>query len=144
MLTTPHATAGAALGALIGDPLWVVPAAIASHFLLDSVPHWQETLAPYTPTKKTYIRAPLDIVLAVSLTALMAHWSPDRSSAVWLGALMANAPDLDVILIVVPEWKRGLIKRYWDWHCQIQRETSSLWGLAPQIAVISLSLFAAK
>lgn len=144
MLTTPHATAGAALGALIGNPLYVVPAAIASHFLLDTVPHWQETLAPYTPTRKTYVRAPLDFVLAVSLTALIAHWAPDRSSAVWLGALMANVPDLDVMLIVIPEWKRGLLERYWDWHCRIQRETGSLWGILPQLVVTCGSLLVAR
>lgn len=140
MLTTPHAVVGAAIGALVVNPLLVIPAAIASHFLLDSVPHWQETLAPYEPSKKTWIRIPIDLALAVSLVGLLAYWVPDRAGAVWLGAVMGNLPDLDVIMIVMPQLKRGLLRKYWDWHCRIQRETGSLWGVVPQVAVIMMAL----
>lgn len=141
MLTTPHTAAGIAIGAIIPNPLVVAPIAVASHFLLDMVPHWQETLAPYTPTKKTYIRAPIDIGLAVSITLLAVHWQPQNAASIWTGAVFANVPDLDSIVVIVPSLKKGIIQRYWDWHCKIQRETSSLWGLAPQLALIAASLF---
>lgn len=39
MLTTPHLLVGAAIGAQFNNPYIVVPAAVASHFVLDSVPH---------------------------------------------------------------------------------------------------------
>jgi len=144
MLTTPHATAGIALGSLLVNPLLVIPAAIASHFLLDMVPHWQETLAPYTPTRKTYIRAPLDICLAIILTVVATHWQPDHTAAIWLGAFFANAPDFDSIVVILPKLKRGMIRKFWDWHCAIQRETSSLWGILPQLTLMILCLFFVK
>lgn len=140
MLTTPHAAAGVALGAAIGNPLVVIPAAMASHFILDAVPHWQEILPPYIPTTKTYVRVPLDIALAVGITVLATHWQPQHTAAIWTGAVCANLPDLDSIIMVAPEVKRGILKRYWDWHCRIQRETDSLWGLVPQLAVVATSL----
>lgn len=140
MLTTPHAITGAAIGALLPSPLLVVPLAIGSHFVLDSIPHWQETLAPYTPTKKTYIRVPIDIALAIALVWFSVHWQPNHVSTIWLGAIMANVPDLDVITVLMPRLRQGLIKNYWDWHCKIQREISSMWGVVTQLIVIAISL----
>jgi hypothetical protein len=140
MLTTPHAAAGIAIGVVLSNPVLVIPAAMASHFVLDSVPHWQEVLAPYKPGKPTMIRAPLDMALAIGLTILAAHWQPHYVTAIWLGAVFANLPDLDVITILIPRLRKGLVRRYYDWHCDIQRETSSLWGLVPQLIVIAATL----
>ena len=140
MLTTPHAVTGAMIGTLLPNPILVVPVAMGSHFVLDSIPHWQETLAPYIPTKKTYIRLPIDIVLAVILVWLMAHWQPSNGGTIWLGAISANVPDFDSIVALMPKLKRGLVKKYWDWHCKIQRETSSMWGVLTQLVVIAIGL----
>jgi hypothetical protein len=140
MLVSPHLTAGAALGAVIGHPILVIPFAIASHFILDSVPHWQETLAPYQPTRKTFIRIPIDIAIGLAVVLLAVQAQPQNAWAIWVGALFASGADFDVLFVVYPKLKRGLLKRYWDWHCAIQRETSSLWGVVPQVAVILLGL----
>jgi hypothetical protein len=141
MLVTPHVTTGVALGAIIGNPIVVIPVALASHFVLDSVPHWQETLAPYTPTWKTWVRMPIDFAIAGVIIALGLHLVPGHALGIWVGACFACAPDLDVLLIPYPQLKRGWIEKHWDWHCAIQRETASLWGLVPQLAVIVLGLF---
>jgi hypothetical protein len=140
MLVLPHVATGAAIGALVGDPLVVIPVAIASHFILDSVPHWQETMAPYIPTWKTYLRIPIDVALGVGVVIYALSIQPDHSIGILLGALFASAPDLDVITIKLPKLQQGIIKKYWDWHCKIQREITSLWGVATQLVVIALSL----
>lgn len=140
MLTTPHAVTGAMLGALLPAPL-AIPAAIASHYVLDNIPHWQETLAPYTPTRKTYIRIPIDLVLAIGLTFVVARWQPAHQSRIWWSAFAANAPDLDSFLVLTPQLKRGLLKTYWDWHCRIQREISHWYGILTQLAVIGITLY---
>lgn len=140
MLITPHTAAGLAIGSVVGNPLLVVPAAIASHFVLDAIPHWQETLAPYVPTKKTYVRIAVDLTLAIGITVLASHWQPQAVTNIWLGAIFANVSDLDSIVVLVPKIKRGVITQYWDWHCKIQKETASLWGLLPQLLVLGLGL----
>jgi hypothetical protein len=140
MLITPHALAGAAIGLRLKHPAKVIPVAVASHFLLDMVPHWQETLAPYRPDRATWIRLPID----VSLAALGVAWIARRGSkrhrglagAAVVGALAGTLPDLDVLACVNPLLLRSsFLKRYFFWHCAIQDETSHSWGLAPQIAV---------
>lgn len=133
MLTTPHAVAGATIGVLLPNPLLAIPVAVASHFVLDSIPHWQETLAPYVPTNKTYIRIPLDIALALILVSLVAHWNYQDHTLIWLCALFANIPDLDSLVVIIPRLKTGLIRKFWDWHCKIQRETSSIRGVYTQV-----------
>lgn len=140
MLITPHAIAGAAIGALVASPLLVIPIAIGSHFVLDSVPHWQETLAPYTPNKKTYIRIPIDVLLATVLVWLTVRWQPSHTAPILLGAVFANVPDLDVITVLIPKLRQGLLEKYWDWHCKIQRETASMWGVATQLVVVAVGL----
>jgi hypothetical protein len=138
---SPHVAIGATIGAVLGNPLVVVPVAIASHYALDMVPHWQETLAPYLPTRATYTRVPIDLALAAGIIALQIHWHPAAVPAIFLGAVAANLPDIDSFLVFAPKLKRGLIKLHWDAHCAIQRETSSFWGLVPQVAVIFLGLY---
>ncbi len=140
MLVSPHAAAGVAIGVLVANPVIALPAAIISHFVLDTVPHWQETLAPYAPTRKTYIRIPIDIGIAIAITLVATFIQPAHAPTVIACALFATMPDLDVLMIPFPRIKKGLLKRYWDWHCAIQHETSSLLGILPQLAVIALSV----
>jgi hypothetical protein len=140
MLVAPHIATGVTLGIVLGEPLLVVPAAIASHFLLDSVPHWQETMAPYHPTWKTYLRIPLDLGLGLAIILFALKLQPDHSLSILLGAFFAATPDLDVITVVFPRLKTKIVTKYWDWHCKIQREVSTLTGVVTQLAVIAISL----
>jgi hypothetical protein len=139
MLVAPHIATGVTLGIVIGDPILVVPIAIASHFLLDSVPHWQETMAPYDPTWKTYLRIPIDFGIGICIVALALHFQPQYSATILLGAFFASAPDLDVLVIAFPWLKKGIVEAYWNWHCKIQREITSLWGVTTQLVVLAIS-----
>jgi hypothetical protein len=138
MLVTPHALVGATTGVLIPARWAAVPLSFGSHFLLDTVPHWQETLSPYTPHRGTWARVPVDLALAVILTRWIARRSDDRTR-VWCAALAGVIPDLDFVWFLAPDAfeRLGAFRRYVAWHAGIQRETSHLGGLAPQLGVIA-------
>jgi len=145
MLITPHAVTGAALGVRLKHPLKVIPAAVVSHFLLDMVPHWQETLYPYRPQLATWIRIPIDLLLAMLGVAWIARRGKRRgrglATAAVVGALAGTLPDLDAVVCANPLLLRnGWLRRYFAWHCGIQDETGHGWGLVPQIAVAVLAL----
>ncbi|MDP2692500.1 MAG: hypothetical protein Q8O88_02560 [bacterium] len=141
MLITPHSITGAAIAVLLPYPLIALPLSVASHFILDKIPHWQETLHPYNPNRKTWIRIPIDLSIAVGAIWITTQYHPDIAPVIWLSAIAANMPDIDSIAVLIPSlFKNKLFKRFWDWHCKIQKETSSLWGLAPQ-AILFLILF---
>ncbi|HEX6509281.1 MAG TPA: hypothetical protein VF221_16765 [Chloroflexota bacterium] len=145
MLVAPHAAAGAAIGALVPVPALALPLAVASHFVLDVVPHWQETLSPYTPTRRTWLRIPIDFVVAAGVTAILARRSRGRS-LVWLSAGFGTLPDIDSLLYLIPGSKGrfALVRPYLGWHAGIQHETSSLWGLFPQIGLVLACLMAVR
>ena len=140
MLIAPHAALGAAIGVIVKEPLIVVPAAIASHFVLDAIPHWQETLAPYSLTKRTFIRTPIDIILAVLIVVLISQ-NATNTWQVLIGAFAGLAPDIDSLLLLKPKLlKAPISKDYWNWHCSVQNETKSIYGLITQLMVIAFSL----
>jgi hypothetical protein len=146
MLITPHCVAGATLGKLVGRPLIAIPLAVASHYALDLVPHWQETLPPYTPHAGTWVRIPIDLALSLYLVHLIAPSAGPNGWTIWLAALGGAAPDLDALIPLIPQ-KRALcgpVAHYLQWHVAIQRETASLWGLAPQLALVCACLLLSR
>ena len=145
MLIAPHAITGAAIGVRLKHPLKVIPVAMASHFLLDMVPHWQETIYPYHPHRATWVRIPIDLLLAILGVALIARHGRRRerglATAAVVGALAGTLPDLDALACANPLLlKNDFLSRYFTWHCGIQDETPHGWGVVTQVAVSLLAL----
>jgi len=96
MFVTVHVLSGALLGAVHPRPLpsrpWPVFAtAVASHLVLDAVPHWG------TPDDATFLRAArVDGLIGLAVLAAAGLRSPRSSrSAVWAGMAGAVLLDLD-------------------------------------------------
>lgn len=102
MLVTPHAVVGATVGVLIPARTPAISIALCSHFVLDTVPHWQETLPPYTPHRGTWMRVPVDLTLGVILTRWIARGSAERGH-IWCAALASVIPDLDFVWFLAPD-----------------------------------------
>jgi hypothetical protein len=92
MLVTNHVLSGAAVGALVGEPALALPLGVASHFVLDSLPHWGRW-----DSRAFFLR----IAVADGLTGLatmgaaLAVARPERRVAVLAGMVGAALPDLD-------------------------------------------------
>jgi hypothetical protein len=146
MLLTPHAMVGAAIGVRLKHPLKVIPVAILSHFVLDTVPHWQETLSPYRPNPATWIRLPLDALLALGGVAWIVHKSKRHggkalAASAIVGAVAGVVPDVDALACANPLLlKHGFLSRYFFWHCGIQDETPHGWGVVTQVTVSLVAL----
>ena len=141
MLTLPHIIVGAAIGSQIPNPYAVGAMSFGSHFVLDSIPHWQEPLAPYIPTKATYIRIAIEIIVSLGLLYYLTNAYPEKAFTMWVGAIFSPLPDTDSFIVYRPKLlKNKLLSEWWNFHCRIQRETASLLGLIPQMVVIIISL----
>ena len=92
MLLTNHIVSGALIGALARRPLPAFAAGVASHFVLDAVPHWGDWESP-----RHFLRAavPDGLVSLAVMGAVTAASSADRRPAVLAGMAGAALPDAD-------------------------------------------------
>jgi hypothetical protein len=91
MLITPHIAAGAAIGITFQDPTIVFPAAVASHFVLDMVPHWDPD--PSEMRKAVgLLTVDFCVAMIVLLWAISQHHG-DRRAIFW-GGFGAMLPDI--------------------------------------------------
>jgi hypothetical protein len=121
MSGTNHAITGATIASVIGQPVLAIPIAFASHFLLDSLPHFGEDIHPLSNfTKKVWM---IDFVLLSSFLLLLIITSN------WLllaGAVAAISPDFAWIYRFVFKEKRGKLKppkmnKFNNFHSSIQK-----------------------
>jgi hypothetical protein len=102
MLETPHVVVGAAIATKVVNPALALPLALASHFILDKVPHWNPHLYTETqklghPAKKTTSIAILDVGIALVTGLFIASkFSGDLGKVILILAccLISVLPDL--------------------------------------------------
>ena len=91
MLLVNHVLSGALIGALTRRPLPAFAAGVASHFVLDTVPHWGKW------GRRSFLRvAVTDGLVSLAVAGTFAAASPpERRLAVLAGMAGASIPDLD-------------------------------------------------
>lgn len=96
MLAINHALTGAAIGLSISNPLIAAPLAVASHFALDSVPHYDPpgTEAERISAKRFIKQLVLDTSLCLLLVCILALTRPKDWLLACVCAFLAASPDL--------------------------------------------------
>ena len=92
MLLTNHVLSGALIGALARRPVPAFVAGVASHFVLDAIPHWGDW-----GSQRRFMRVavPDGLVGLAVMGALTAASPPGRRAAVLAGMTGAALPDAD-------------------------------------------------
>ncbi|MBI4059321.1 hypothetical protein HY404_03730 [Candidatus Microgenomates bacterium] len=144
MVEIPHVLVGAAIAAKVGNPALALPLALASHFVLDMLPHWNPSIHSQlkslgkvaNPTKKLIaVESTLALIagLLVATTVLPNYY---HAVVVILGAFMGVLPD--VVEIPYYFWgQRGgkLMLAYVNFNRSIQNDVPMLPGILVQILV---------
>jgi hypothetical protein len=92
MLLTNHVLAGALIGALARRPAPAFAVGVASHFVLDAVPHWGD----WASTRHFLRAAVPDGLISLAAMGAIAAVSPaERRRAVVAGMVGAALPDID-------------------------------------------------
>jgi hypothetical protein len=98
MTATNHAITGAIIGFLVHDPLLAIPAAIASHFVCDAIPHFDKRLTTgvddwlSSSTFKKLLIA--DATCCIALVLLIAYKHPYHWFLISVCAFAATSPDM--------------------------------------------------
>jgi hypothetical protein len=92
VLLTNHVLSGALIGAVARRPLPAFAAGVASHFVLDAVPHWGDW---GSPRRFLRVAVPDGLVSLALIGAFAAAAPPERRLAVVAGMAGAALPDAD-------------------------------------------------
>jgi hypothetical protein len=118
VLLTNHVLSGALVGAVARRPLAAFAAGVASHFVLDAVPHWGDW-----GSQRRFMRVAVpDGLLSLALIgAFAAAAPPGRRPAVVAGMAGAALPDIDKPTTLWFGWSPfpAAVDRF---HTRIQRE----------------------
>jgi hypothetical protein len=92
VLLTNHVLSGALIGALARRPLPAFALGVASHFVVDAVPHWGDW-----GSQRRFLRVavPDGLISLAVMGAIAAASPPDRRLTVLAGMTGAALPDLD-------------------------------------------------
>lgn len=165
MLTIPHTLTGAAIGVLVQDvsaaPLVAFGLGWASHYVLDTIPHWERVYKPHEHInfgtdqpardwpRHIFIQAALDVLIAAGLIYWIYQNRGGTSTAILWGALGGALPDL---LDNVPFWNKLLrrlpfFSQEQKFHDSIhisdeaQNAVPKYLGIVTQLAVVAISIF---
>jgi hypothetical protein len=92
VLLTNHVLSGALIGTLARRPVPAFAAGVASHFVLDAVPHWGKW-----GSRRKFLRVavPDGLISLAAMGAITALAPAERRSAVLAGMTGAALPDID-------------------------------------------------
>lgn len=96
MTATNHALTGAVIGLVTGEPLLALPAALASHFICDALPHFGSASPPQVNLRRNNFRnyLILEFCLCVLLVIVLAIFHPEHWFLAAVCAFLATSPDL--------------------------------------------------
>ena len=120
MLLTNHVLSGALIGALARRPLPAFGVGVASHFVLDAVPHWGDW---GSPRRFLRVAVPDGLISLALIGALAAASPPERRLAVVVGMAGAALPDVGKPTTLWFGWSPfpAAVDRF---HGRIQREAA--------------------
>lgn len=149
MVEFPHALVGAAIATAVPNPVIALPLALASHFVLDLVPHWNPHI--YSEMKKHGRLLPktvafvfLDSTAALFIGFLIASRTlPDagRVATILFGAFFAVLPDLLEAPYYFLRFKNGPLMRLVEIEHKLQTNARFLPGILTQVIVSVAALW---
>jgi len=136
MTVTNHALTGALVATSVANPIIGLALALLSHFVIDTLPHWDHQV---NKNLQRFVDVG-DGVLAITLSVAIAWFIADHTWVILGGALMGVAPDL----MWLPEILKGkkvkmkgkrLLYRVRRWHHSIQ------WSESPKGLLLEILFF---
>lgn len=149
MLETPHVVVGAAIAVKVVNPALAVPIAFTSHFILDSILHWNphtytETMKHGRPTNRSLSIAFVDAAAALVIgSAIALSQLPNIAlvATVFICCFAAVLSDVIKSPFYLFKKNKGLIKKWVDLERKIQVETPNAFlGISIQLVIIAASL----
>jgi len=136
VIATNHALTGAVIGLVVGNPWVALPAALASHFVCDAIPHFG--------MGKDFIRSKafrnfliFDAILCVTLVLFLAMTQPAHWILAAVCAFLAASPDL----LWIPLYRKSLQGKTFNFTGFYKFASNIQWFERPIGGVVELLWF---
>lgn len=149
MIELPHTIVGAAIAAKVGNPYLALPLALASHFVMDMVPHWNphlnKEIAKYGKiTTLTIWVLIVDVLLSLGAGLLIgSKFLPDTNKflVVLACCFLAVLPDVAEApyFFLNKEWRP--MKKLVEFQSKIQFNVPFVPGVISQALVVIAALW---
>jgi hypothetical protein len=136
MLLLSHVVTGAVIGQKIGNPWLGSSLALASHFILDWIPHWSYDV-PDRFDLREFLKMMPDIIASAIIYLTFLFSFPDQWLTITLGVAFAILPDFITLTYYLPG-VRNIFKKFNAWHGRLQVHDERILGLLTQVVYISL------
>ncbi len=141
MLSIAHAITGAFIADTLPSPWLFIPLALASHFILDHVHHYDAGTGLHEGKRKLYVAAVfafLDLVGAAVLLALIWRQTPTHFTwQIWLAAFVAILPDILESTELFFHRPLKILQPLYSFHEYIHRSTKNpFWGILTQVILV--------
>ncbi len=149
MLELPHTVVGAAIAVKIGNPALALPLALASHFVLDVLPHWNPHLNSELKNHGKVTSRTTAFIALDSVGSLVAGFGiastvlPNFNHfvVVLLGSFLAILPDL----VEAPHYflrkEHSLVSKFITFQKSIQNDAPVWIGIPVQLLIMGASLW---
>lgn len=139
MLNTVHVATAAAIVTVVPNPVISLPLAFLSHFVLDTIPHWN-----WSPGRTSRGRAAsiIDGVVGLGLTAIFTQIIGQTWIMVAAGVL-SMTPDIIQAPYHFWRWQPLWLKTFIEWERRRQKwPWMKPWmGVATQVAAFAISVW---
>lgn len=164
MILTTHAITGAAIASIIPKhPILGFALGFMSHFILDSIPHWDYNLSSYTEDKinplnndivisKKFIfdlfKIGLDLIIGFTFTFLFFGYSHPNYFIFALAAGAVGGILPDALQFLYFKWRKEplvSLQKFHTWvHSKIRLNKRPFLGITTQIIIIFIIIFFQK
>ncbi len=141
MTAINHALTGTVIGLVVGQPLIALPAALASHFVCDAIPHFGSNIPPAARLKSNNFRnyLVLEAFLCFLLVLGLAILRPDHWLLASACAFLATSPDL----LWINKYLKARRGQHWKRNAYARFAGGIQWFERPIGAVVEAAWFIA-
>ena len=137
MTATSHAIVGTVIAAKIGNPALAIPIAIASHVVLDLIPHWDTaTNRRDKSRKRLFIDSSVDALTAVTVSySVIAFFFP-HTNLVYAAIIVFFSLLPDILMAPYLFFRLEFFKWAYNFGKMTNNELDKPWGVLTQVAAI--------
>ena len=149
MTATSHAIVGSVIAAKVGNPSLAIPLALASHLILDSIPHWDTATNGHCKggvTRRVFRNSIVDVLFGFILSYLLIYFLFPGTNLLYVFLLIIMSQLFDWLM--VPYYFFGIEKPFFKSIYKFQKlfdnELDKPWGIVTQFATAIAAIFIGK